>query len=695
MTPDPAPVKNSPNYIDGLVSDLMLTVPPEKPSNVLNDAAWVRQAFVISTDTKTKIPSIDPEDLINGKFSSASIKYTDSSLGGNICINPPPAFTRYADVPDKGIRRGAIDTGVGYHAGDIGMGRYYSEAIDDNSQIIHMRFGVAQYNSLFQFFTGFYSSSAGQAARAGRFDDGFVNKFLRFGAGVIALAIAPLAIVPVAILMFGSAVRYFMKWPTSKFYTMKPSMEMYWNAVTSLVNQIGVNQGLINYMEPHQKEKILGQEASFSTPELSVFSQIMPEFSKNGTIDVYAIANRAARLQASHEQLKLEAFKKAGTKDFFGVIKEVMGTSLNPTTLDTGGGHTSLEQYLERFIKFEFFSKANSTDGSIEKDVKYPKDGGSKTADTEAAKASVYTNDVPVDGFLSHFEANMHDGSDWASFRVDYTGPVNESFSNSASPSSLAQKINSASSSAREMRMNVSGGVVGDVVDAVGGALATIGSTLHLEGLAAFAGSCFVDIPQHWESSSASLPTASYSMTLISPYGNPVSKMFNIYVPLAMLLAGALPLATGKQSYTSPFLCELHDRGRVITRLGLIKDMSITRGSSNLGFNNEGQAMAVDVTFSVMDLSSIVAMPIQPGFSFMPFEGLFDAENAFTDYLMALSGMKLRDTVDRFPMLKYQVNNKLADIDTFFSSSHWAQFTSNMPGVSSLKGFMIGQTNRK
>jgi hypothetical protein len=94
--------------------------------------------------------------------------------------------------------------------------------------------------------------------------------------------------------------------------------------------------------------------------------------------------------------------------------------------------------------------------------------------------------------------------------------------------------------------------------------------------------------------------------------------MFNIYIPLAMIMAGALPLATGKQSYTSPFLCEVHDRGRLLTRLGIIDSLSITRGTSNLGFNNVGKAMSMEISFSVLDLSSIMSMPIRPSFSSFP-----------------------------------------------------------------------------
>lgn len=48
------------------------------------------------------------------------------------------------------------------------MGRKYSEAIDDNGQLIHMRFGLPQFNSLMTFFTGFYDSGASILSRTGR-----------------------------------------------------------------------------------------------------------------------------------------------------------------------------------------------------------------------------------------------------------------------------------------------------------------------------------------------------------------------------------------------------------------------------------------------------------------------------------------------------------------------------------------------
>lgn len=685
------------SYLDTLASELLLDRPTTDRDNVgwrRNDQ-WIRQSFIVDVD-RTDKPTLDDIDVMNRSFSSASLKYTDSSLGGNIVINPPPQFTRYADIPDPGIRSEMRDrdVGVGMEARPNGMGRYYSEAIDDNNQVIHLRFGVAQHNSLLQFFTGFYSSDAGAAARQGRFTDGIIKNFLRNAGKLIGLAIAPLVLIPLAILMVGTAARFFLNWPSSKFYTLKPAMYMYWNAVTSLVNQIGTNQGVITYMDDKQKDSIIGQEHHFTKNEYNMFSAMLGNtFTKNGVIDVFAVANRAKRMQMAYEYDMVERFNNADTSDtqsFFGTVRNIANqqTKVPIPAHPNARSAPSIEAYLTHFLDdaVKFFGV--SSDGSdIEKDPR-------ATNQTQDGKTN-YGPPEGVDGYLTHLLADTANGSDWVSFRVDYTGATQESFSNSTAESSMAQKINSMSSSARDLRMNFGGLAesipgLAAIKEGVGAVVSGAASVLHMEGLAAAAGSAFVDIPKHWESSSARLPQSTYTMTLISPYGNPVSQMFNIYFPLALLLGGALPLATGKQSYTSPFLCQLHDRGRAVTRLGIIDSLSISRGTSNLGFNNEGMPMAIKVSFTVLDLSSIVAMPIVPGFSAMPLEGLFDGDNAFSDYLMALSSMKLSDTIYRIPMLKKQLARKAADLATFTSSAHMAAYTASNLGVGMLAGIMRG-----
>jgi len=652
---------------------------------------WVKTSFIVSNLSDT--------EKENRRFSSATFKYTDSSLGGNHCINPPPQFTRYADVPDKGLNVKASDVRLSYSGANLGMGDYYSEAIDDNNQIVHLRFGVPEYNSLTQFFTGFYNSSASNLARTGRYDQSFLEKFVRGAVGLITLAILPLLILPVAFMMAGSAFRYFMKWPSSKFSYLKPAMPLYWNAVTSLVNQLGIAKGIINYVVPQQYETIIGEPYNFTQEDYSVFAKIFPEFSKNGMLDVYAIANKSKRMEMRHRLALTKQLSGAGgSSEWFGKIR---------ANHDEGGGIDepnakettpfALESLIQKWLDTPLLSKGDN-DGAVEKDMRRGKDiSGMDAAEaSKAMKDKEFEAEEDPDGYADFFLANAADGSEWASFRVDYTGPVQESFSNSTAPSTLAEKLNSVSSSARNLRINMaegnidSFGIVKTALDTVGTIASGVADVLQIGGLAAFAGNAFVDIPEHWESHSASLPKTTYTITLCSPYGNPVSKFLYIDLPLCMLLAGALPISTGKQSYQSPFFCELYDRGRVITRYGVIDNLSIQRGTSNLGFNNEGSSMAIEVSFSVKDLSSLVTLPISQGFLPMILDGIFDNENAFSDYVMALSGTSLRDATDRVPLLKMQLGRKIADIDSFFSRSHFASYTAGLPVGQLASLFMLG-----
>lgn len=698
------------SYINSKGSDLLLnskdrpilmTSSPAEEQAARNylprDRDWIKQSFmsVRVLQDGTLASSLSDLDKSNRSFSSASLKFTDSSIGGNNCINPPPQYTRYCDIRDPGVHVDSRPVTIAPVSGfaNLGMGNYYSEAIDDHSQIIHLRFGVASYNSLLQFFTGFYSGDMAAAARSGRFTDDIVKNFFTAAGNVIGFAIAPMFLVPIAVLLLGNAARFFANYPSSKFYQLKPTMPMYWNAVNSMVNQMAVNSGLSAAVNTSQSKVLLkgGEDlGSLKNPRMNVVGKFLPKglIKDNGTIDVYAMANRSNRMSIQYNNALADAFKNAnGTNSWSDTVKNHVLASRTIPATSVGDLDGSIEGYIQRFIDFagSYTRMKDSNKETVEQDFKLA------TKDDKG-------KDVPPDlsqGFFDYLLSQWNDGGEFASFRVDYTGPVSESFSNSVGESSLASKINSLSSSTRDIRMNMAdgnlGGGIGAITDAVKGLLSGMAEVLHIEGIAAAAGSAFVDIPKHWENSTASLPKANYTMTLISPYGNPVSRLMSIWTPLAMLLAGALPLATGKESHTSPFLCELHDRGRCMTRLGIVDNISITRGTSNLGFTQDGSALAIDVSFGILDLSSIVAMPIQPGFSVSSaVSSMFDSDNSFTDYLMTLSAMKLGDTIYRIPMLKYNINKVAADFDSYFSSAHLASEIASLPGVNILSAIMRG-----
>ena len=86
-----------------------------------------------------------------------------------------------------------------------------------------------------------------------------------------------------------------------------------------------------------------------------------------------------------------------------------------------------------------------------------------------------------------------------------------------------------------------------------------------------------------------------------------------------------------------------------------------------------------------------MAVPIMPGFDiFHPLRGLFDSDNAFSDYLMTLASMPLPDVVYRFPILKYQIGRRIADFHSMTSPAAVGSYLATLPGVNVLGAFMKG-----
>lgn len=637
----------------------------------ITDDSWLRQSFIV--DGKNS-PTIDKKLK---SFSTAEFKFQDTSLGGNYAVNPRPQFTPYADTRIKGRVMNHNDVTLTDSSGDHGMGHYYSEAHDDNSQTIHMRFGVPQFVSLTTFFTGFFNYKVASVARTGR---GSSSIFFKAGqaAGFVVLLVAwPITVASI----LPNAIRFLAGKPASKFYSLKPTMPLYWYAVNTMVNQIGVNRGL--YPEQIDENNDLETGTTFKIDKYGVegFHALMPDiFSTSGGIDVYAVANRAQALKNELDRILNQSLQNdaggEGEQPFSGFISKFDGHMIDKSKGNRGTIANAINKW---FASDDAGKKPEGGDEKVlvEKDFREDK----------KANGGI--------GWLEHLKAEYDDGSQYATFRVDYTGPVGESFSNSLVESQMASQFNSTSSSSKATYFKYAGGNVAPVLNGVIGSVKDIAAgvldTINVSGFLALAGSAFVDIPKHWENSLAQLPRANYTMTLISPYGNVLSQMINIYIPLCMILAGTLPIQTGKQSYTSPFILELFDRGRQTTRLGMIDSLSITRGISNLGFNRDGQAMAIEVSFTVADLSSVMSMPIvSRTFLEELIPDVFDDDNVYTDYLNTLSSLTLGQQTYKMSKLKLNMANKIRRIEQLVSPARMVGVMHGWPVTGLMDVFFKG-----
>lgn len=638
----------------------------------LLDKDWAKQAFLTADKNFS-----DKDDITNRYWSSANGKFTDTKLGSNIGINSRPQFNRYSDIRSKGRLTGRSDVSLTSTIGDNGMGRYYSEAIDDPSQTIYLRFGVPQFNTLTNFLRRAFDGGDIAYNRTGRFP-----ALYKLGQVVGTLtALTAFPILAVAMLA-GKAINFFFGRETSRFYTLKPTMHVYWSAVQMLVSTLAINSGIFpKVMNQNTAEQKIGKPFTIDQDQLSMLHDLAPDiFNSQNGIDIYAVANKGQRLANTAFDKAWDAYEGNTGSDTGGkIMKELSPSGNDDPGLITGGAAPNMMDYLNRVYNLKEYFQSKDAEERLEVD---PKLDENKPKGDEKDKPGWF------DSYTKFFQSEFRDGSQFAVFKVDHTGSVSESFSNATTESDLSQKLNSISSQARQARFsfadgNLAGGVLGMAASAVGaakdlalGALdgVTMGFSNLITGLG---GSGYIDIPKTWQSSSVNLPRASYTIQLISPYGNPISRLINIFVPIAMLLAAALPRSTGKASYTSPFICQLFDRGRCQVKLGMIESLSIERGTSNLQYNLKGDALAFNVTFTVVDLSSIMHMPTSGG-SLLENNMSIDEDNILSDYLAVLASQDIYSQVYAIPKAKLRLAATIAKYMPLSSPAFWASTTNNI-----------------
>ena len=658
--------------------------------NIL-DNSWAKTSFLMSDSNlggDGYVSKDVQDDIANKYWSSASRKFTDTRMGGNTAVNARPQFNRYADIRVPGRFADRTPVSVGNTVGNHGMGRYYSEAIDDNAQTIYLRFGVPQYNSLLSFFSNAFNPDMSSLVNTGR-----ATGWAYTAGQVIGTVFTVVSFLPISAFVIGTKLTISMfSRATSKFYTMKPTMFLYWSAVDMLVNSLVVNRTLMpKFLKGDKSTQAIGDPFNYDSGFINDLHNKFPEiFNSQGRVDVYAVALRAQRIANQIFLKEYEELDAGSPADFEGYVRKP-GQTAKQTFHSTAEGEHTLLSLLAKVTKVSsYYNKPEGAQATLSSHSPKidPVTGQVKPGINEDGSS----NDTSwFSDAIEYLDAELSQGGAFAVFKVDSTGSVSESFSNSIMESDISQKLNQTASTARQLTFSLAGGNLGDglisnaMESAVGGLkdlmFGTIsGLTLGLsDGLHALLAGSYYDIPKVWQSSSASLPRSNYTIQLVSPYGHPLSQLQNIYIPFCMLLASVLPRSTGKQTYGSPFLCQVYDRGRQQISLGMVETLSVTRGTSNLSFNRQGQAMAIDVSFSIVDLSSIMHMPMGTGtiWEFIK-NGVgtnlpnMDEDNILFDYLATVAGMDMYNQLYPLPRARLQAARKYMSAAKYSSSAYWA-----------------------
>lgn len=668
-----------------------------EPIDAVFDSDWIKMTFNIPDKEIVRGDEYSKWVRKNRYVSSADIKYTSTVPGMNLAVNPKPQFTRYCDIRSKGKFKERDDVTIYSkdsksfsHPTGLGMGRYYSEAIDDNEQRIYLRFGVPKYLPLL-----FWIQKAFDVDKATLQNRGVITSTFLKAIGVVSyfFAINAAPLTALGMFLFNVYVQ------NTRFYSVKDTMYVYWGTVENILNQIVARRTMLPTVFQDYTMRLDGQmgtERRVNSQFIQQLNELIPDIidKETGRISVYAIALRG---QTVFNKIKLKDIEENEnntlSKDFTN-YPETGNTSHDTYFTNREGRENFFTAYIfknaaELLIPekdktsekpsriYEFDDVTTDQNGEII-DLKVNEQDPNDSLENRI-RNNAQNKKKTWDNFKSYFLAELSEGAAFAVFNVEYTGSIGESFSNSFGANPIESVFNSLSAKSRTLTDIVSSAtslpVVGDALKLAADAGAQILSNASFgvaNPLLALAYGVNVSMPKVWESSSATLPRSSYKIKLISPYGNPYSQLFNIYLPLSMILAGSLPRSTGNSSYTYPFFCQLFDRGRTSINLGMIESVSITRGTSNLAFTKAGHPTAIDVDISIANLDEVVTVDVMSSGVISKFSDNFNldfSDKPFDSYLNALTAVDVYTQIYRIPNIRLKLAEKYMNIKAIFSDT--------------------------
>lgn len=616
----------------------------------LSDEVWLSRSF--------RVPNSKAAEALiaYGRKSTGRIKFSDTSIGGHSSINVP-----YQANPNSDIRcKRAYSSAVGF-----GMGRWFSENIDDNKVEAHFRVGVVAHNSILSFYRSYFVYSHSVFSRTGR-----VPGFLYTIGRIIGVA---LNFIYLDIVLILAAFNFLDSAGHSGYWYIKPAAHILWNAVNSMANTICANLGLTGAPGLSPLTVRTGKE-----PIKAEYDNLIKNIRRNMgdvwvtpisedvgfQIDAWAVANRYTRMANKVESQYQQILSKVTSDD--ELVDTILYKDIGKTVVDNVAKEQSGNFGYPNSKGFaSYLQTASKTSGyseQIEENQKGAAFGENPGTATVEDPDSVSTL-TPSIGEI--FKTEMDEGSAYLSFIINGNETVTESFNNTAEEGQAKGMLSGLSNTIRSTKYNLMGGqhgipVLQDVqnflLNGMKDIIGSVADSFNISGiLGAFYGT-YPDIPKQWGGSSANLPSVSLSWKFRTPYGNKLAIFQDVIFPTLVVLGMALPIAEGMHSYTSPLMTEVYVKGKHTIKLGMFESLTVKRGEGNVGWSVDGLPLGIDIDATVVDLNDIMALQVNGGgwlnqaldtvtVSKVVDNLLIGEGSAMSYYLSTLSGLEFGDMV--------------------------------------------------
>lgn len=593
--------------------------------------------------------------------------FVDTRIGCSEAINPYWQFNRDDDIIPMSLiswdggeildQAPSIGRGGKILDPSYGMGRVYYEKYYSRQQILWLQPSVPEYNNIFLILRHAGDSSAYASMRDGDARS-IVSKLISMVWNGLVFVIT----LPINIL--GEVYSFFRRAESNmitKFYYLRPSPLMYMEAVNTMLERLATGMTLyppvmfgfdkINHGKAAEAaEKLMTQGldpakvTDTSSPDGVKFTKLVnnltegefkeatqlaysgiPFLLKNGP-DIFLILNRRARIKGAFAAIK--DVKKFNTRAM------LMATLAH----FSGGGSVKNDTVASQY--FNTSQDAQNWIYLFKEFIQRPLFG----------KGSDETKGISDDTW-SWIKSLTYGTTRYFGFKIDKGFTPSESFGNQTGQMDIANRVNGFAQERVKEEMESGGS---DMYEFVKRSFSSFGeamdqlykkaaaSAASLVGGDAIklvnAGNGYLDFPEVWESSSFSR-SYSFNIQLRARYGDPVSIFQNVYIPLCMLLAMAMPRGVGDSMYTGPFYVRAFSRGMLAIPMGIIDSLSISRGSGDYAWSYGHLPTGIDVSFSIKDLSPIMFLGIHD-------VGLYDTfsrNGQFQDYLNTLSAIDLEE----------------------------------------------------